>query len=81
MINNLPTDNLYKFCAILGLFLIVFNSYYNFEMLSTSDLNSIKLEGDYKKIMIEYKNINELLKKSISNNRQFKKKSIDLINL
>ena len=44
-----PTDSLYKFCAILGLSLIVFNTYYNFEMLSDSRVKTLKLEIEVNK--------------------------------
>ncbi len=53
MFNNLPTDNLYKFCALLGLGLMVFNSYYNFEMLSKSNQDMILFNGELKKHLYE----------------------------
>lgn len=49
MILTPPTDNLYKFCAILGLVLIVFNSYYNFEMAFNTEKEISILEIDLKK--------------------------------
>lgn len=53
MLNNLPTDNLYKFCALSGLGLIIFNSYYNFEMLSKSGQDMILFNGELKKHQYE----------------------------
>lgn len=50
---NPPTDNLYKFCAIVGLFLIIFNSYYNMELLIETGNELTKLIGDQKKYSIE----------------------------
>lgn len=43
-----PTDNLYKFCAIVGIILVVFNSYYNLEMKIETGNELTKLIGEQK---------------------------------
>lgn len=45
-IPGIPTDNLYKFCAILGLTLLVFNTYYSTEMSYKAKEETIKFRGE-----------------------------------
>lgn len=59
---NPPTDNLYKFCAIIGLILIIFNSYYNFEMLLDTGTELTKLIGEQKKHSIKLKSHEKITK-------------------
>jgi len=70
-----PTDNLYKFCAIVGIILVVFNSYYNLEMKIETGNELTKLIGEQKKLLIKSKNHEENLiefKKILKNDLQNK---------
>ncbi len=54
-LNSIPTDSLHKFCALLGLSLLIFNTYYIFEMSHSSKIKEIELQLEYDKFYIDLK--------------------------
>lgn len=64
-INSFPTDSLWKFMAITGLVLLVFNAYYNVEMKYQLSLETVditykqnKLKEKYKALKVEHDTLN-----------------------
>jgi len=45
---GISTDTFFKFCATLGLTLIIFNTYYSLEMMYNAKKEHIQFLGDYK---------------------------------
>ncbi len=66
--NSLPTDNLYKFCAIAGLIILGFSVYYPSTLLSTITANSIDITTELDILDVE----NDFTKVRITKLRQLK---------
>lgn len=56
---NIPTDKLYKFCALLGLFLIVSCLYHRSELMAKKETKAFILDGKIKKYMYNRNRLNE----------------------
>lgn len=68
--NFIPTDNLYKFMAISGLFLFVFNYYYSREQIYMLQEEAIKLERRQKFVMAEYTELNSILAAGVKSGKE-----------
>jgi len=80
MIPNLPTDNMYKFIALFGLFIMFLTTYFFLKQYNYLDNKIVECEIERKSIYSDYDNLGKINKKKIDISNEFDSTDNKLIN-